>query len=207
MAGQNPLLVELGIYLRLEGCATYCNGSRKNRLKDLRHTFFQCHILFISRSKAKRASISRAQESHLDCFNEAATSDVKWGIRHLVEKILKALSTKTPGSSSGKLELNDVEQRRPATQSTCQCHDTSSGNQYLSFHTQSAFHQQTDAALDYHQVASNPTSTLSAPSSCNQKRLHNQGTSEAVFQISSRLPFNVSAICCFKTTFLHCLRY
>ena len=164
-------------------------GKTVSKIKDPKN-LFHCHIFFSSfRSKAKRASISRAQESHLDCFNEAAASDGKWVLGHLAEKIVKALK-KAP-SGDGKHEVNDVEQRRPttATPSTCQCHDTSSGNQYLSFHTtHSAFHhhQQTD----YHQV--NPTST-SEPSGCsNQKRLQNQGTSEAVFQISSRLPFNVS---------------
>ena len=126
---------------------TDCSVSRKNG----QEIYFIAIFFRLLRSKAKRASISRAQESHLDCFNEAAASDGKWVLGHLAEKIVKALSTKKASSGGGKLELNDVEQR--ATPSTCQCHDTSSGNQYLSFHTtHSAFHhhhQQTD----YHQVA------------------------------------------------------
>ena len=175
----------------LTDCAV-SQGKTVSKIKDPRN-LFHCRIFSSLRSKAKRASISRAQESHLDCFNEAAASDGKWVLGHLAEKIMKALKN-APSSDGKKLELKDVEQR--ATPSTCQCHDTTSGNQYLSFHTtHSAFHhhhQQTD----YHQVAnaSNPTLT-SEPSDCsNQKRLQNQGTSEAVFQISSRLPFNVSEI-------------
>jgi len=152
-----------------------------------------CAVYTKSRSKAKRASISRAQESHLDCFNEAAASDGKWVLGHLAEKMAKALKKAAP-SGGKKLELNDVEQRATPS-ATCQCHDTSSGNQYLSFHTtHPAFHHH-QQLTDYHQVASNPTSTSSEPSAAgcsSQKRLQNQGTSsEAVFQISSRLPFNV----------------
>ena len=176
-------------------------GETVSKVKDPRNLFHFAAFFSSHRSKAKRASISRAQESHLDCFNEAAASDGKWVLGHLAEKMAKALKKAAPSGGGGgkKLELNDVEQRATPS-ATCQCHDTSSGNQYLSFHTtHPAFHHH-QQLTDYHQVASNPTSTSSEPSAAgcsSQKRLQNQGTSsKAVFQISSRLPFNVSEMEC-----------
>lgn len=129
-----------------------------------------------SRSKAKRASslhLATLPSPAAPAATPVATaSSDRSYVDQVSEKLQRSLrrllfSRKTAPAAASSA---DVEQRTPS----CQCHD-GSAPYMLSFHT--AFHQQ-------QQQQPSAAATPAAQSA----------TGEAVFQISSRLPYNVSKI-------------
>ena len=138
-----------------------------------------------SRSKAKRASsLHLASLPSPATLAQEASTDRSY-VDQVSEKLQRSLRRLFSRKTAPVASASDVEQRTPS----CQCHD-GSAPYMLSFHT--AFHQQ-------QQHSSAAPAAQESPA-----------TGEAVFQISSRLPYNVSkistpppvqifvCICCFE---------